>query len=59
MASAKDTENRKNGNSEEEQNFNQRIAEGQGDKTAFRAQKTAVNADPFASGRLPIKEDRY
>lgn len=59
MASAQDNANRKNGNDESQISFNQNMAEAQRDKTTFRANSVARTADPFASGRLNIQEDRY
>ncbi len=59
MASKQDTESRRNGNSEYEAAFNQGMAKVQRDKTSFRATQVAKDADPFASGRLPVHEDRY
>lgn len=59
MASPQDTANRKAGSSEVEISHNHKVAASQRDKTAFRADKVAQDADPFASGRLPIQEDRY
>lgn len=59
MASQQDTQNRKSGSSQSSEDFNLKIANSQRDKTNFRAHKTAASADPFASGRLNIQEDRY
>lgn len=52
MASAEDTANRKAGSSEEEMANNHAIAMAQGEKTAFRAHKVAMSADPFNPNRL-------
>lgn len=59
MASSKDTADRLAGSSSYEAAFNEGMAKVQRDKTAFRAQNVAKDADPFASGRLPIEQDRY
>lgn len=59
MASEQDKQNLRDGNDTSQMSFNNNIATSQRDKTASRAQKVAVSADPFASGRLPISEDRY
>lgn len=59
MASSADRESLKNGNSQYEAAFNEGMAKVQRDKTSFRANNVARSADPFASGRLPIEEDRY
>lgn len=52
MASDMDKANRTNGNSEAEMNYNYQIAMQQGEKTSFRAHKTALNADPFNPNRV-------
>lgn len=59
MASKQDKNNLRDGNDTSQISFNQKIAEGQRDKTTFRSEKVGQSADPFASGRLPISEDRY
>lgn len=52
MPSQQDTNNRKQGSSESEAQYNYQIALLQGEKTAFRAHKTALNADPFNPNRV-------
>ncbi len=52
MASSIDKENMRNGNSNAEQAYNYQIAVQQGEKTSFRAHKTALNADPFNPSRV-------
>lgn len=52
MASDIDRQNRIQGSSEAEINYNYQIALQQGEKTAFRAHKTALNADKYNPARL-------
>ena len=59
MASKQDTANRVAGCNQDQIIHNHKVAVAQVEKTNFRVQKVAVDADPFASGRLPIQEDRY
>lgn len=59
MASSIDTANRKAGSNVTQMDFNVKVATGQRDKTAFRADKVSASADPYKSGVMPVKEDRY
>lgn len=52
MASPQDTANRKAGSSESEMNYNYQIAMQQGEKSSFRAHKTAINNDPYNPNRI-------
>lgn len=52
MASNTDRENMRSGNSDAEASYNYQIAMQQGEKSSFRAHKTAMNADPFNPSRV-------
>lgn len=52
MASPQDIANRRAGSSEAEMNYNHQIAMQQGEKSSFRAHKTAMNADPYNPSRI-------
>ena len=52
MASEIDTKNRKAGSSDSESTYNYQIAMQQGEKSSFRAHKTALNADPYNPTRI-------
>lgn len=52
MASDMDRANLRSGNSDAEATYNYQIAMQQGEKSSFRAHKTAMNADPYNPNRI-------
>ena len=52
MASKQDLANLKAGSDQSQTTYNQMVAEAQRNKSAFRAHKVALDADPYNPSRL-------